>query len=201
MKSCLFCANFPCGTWEYYREEYGYTSDELIAEECPYYVEDSVGNAIRELEKQYGKDVLSEEGPSREELEFYKTRGLRGWEMFFVPEKWFYSEVLKHLSSSDVVFDVGAGDLRFDLIMSRYVRKVYAVEVNPIILAKALKIVGYRLPRNIIVICANALDIPLPEDVTAITILMQHRTWQIPEQWHGRKIIYTTREGVKVAKK
>lgn len=159
----------------------------------------SVDEIVRELDSFFKADIERAE-PTEEEFEFYRSRGLRGWEPFFAPEEYFYDEVLRYLSSDDVVFDVGAGDLRFDLVMSRRVRKVYAVEVNPIILANALKIIGFRLPRNLIVICANALDIPLPEDVTAITILMIHRTWKIPEQWLGRKIIYTTHEGVKVTK-
>ena len=134
----------------------------------------------------------------RAQIRFLKERGLRGGETFFVPEEWFYDEVLKRLEPDDVVFDVGAGDLRFDLIMARKVRKVYAVEVNPTILSKALRIIRYELPRNLIPICANALDIPLPQDVTAITILMIQRTWEIPKQWLGKKIIYTTKEGVKI---
>ena len=147
---------------------------------------------MQSIERQYVK-LASTAIPSKGEYAFYRSRGLRAWEPVFVPEEWFYDEVLKHLEEKDVVFDVGAGDLRFDLIMSQHVKKVYAVEVNPITLAYALKTIGYKLPRNLIPICANALDLPLPEDVTTITILMIHRTWDIPYEWRKKKIIYTTR--------
>ena len=159
----------------------------------------NIPKVVERLRTAYSEELREDEDPEEvlEQVEFLRERGLRGGEAMFVPEEWFYDEVLRYLEPDDVVFDVGAGDLRFDLIMARKVRRVYAVEVNPLTLGKALLTIRYDLPRNVIPICANALDLPLLQDVTAVTILMIHRTWEIPEHWRKQaKIIYTTKEGV-----
>lgn len=85
-----------------------------------------------------------------------------------------YDNVLAHLRPEDVVLDIGAGDLRLALRMAAKARAVYAVEVNPLIAAHALRIIGLDLPRNLHVICANALDLPIPSDVTVGVLLMRH---------------------------
>ena len=157
-------------------------------------------SVIERLRDAYIEDLIEDEDPEEllAQAEFLEGRGLKGGEAMFVPEEWFYDEVLEYLDPDDVVFDVGAGDLRFDLIMAERVKRVYAVEVNPITLGKALLTIKYDLPRNVIPICANALDLPLPQDVTAVTILMIHRTWEIPRSWRRQaKIIYTTHDGVR----
>lgn len=156
---------------------------------------------IKKLNNNYLKmigDELDKE-EIQKEIEFLKNRGLRGWEAFFVPEVFYYDDVLKSLKPNDVVFDVGAGDLRFDLMLSEKVSKVYAVEVNPTILADALKIIGYDLPNNLIVICGNAFRMELPSDVTVVTCLMIHRNHEFPSSWKKQaKIIYTTLKGMKI---
>jgi len=160
----------------------------------------NIVRVIRRLEKLYKREVSR--APSREEIESFsgwaKSHGLADGEVFFVPETWFYDEVLSLLRTDDVVFDVGAGDLRFALLISEKVRKVYAVEVNPEILGRALQVIGYSLPRNIIPICADAREFPLPRDVTVITCLMIHRSWSFPREWRRVRIIYTRRDGVHV---
>ncbi|MEM2996702.1 MAG: class I SAM-dependent methyltransferase, partial [Candidatus Bathyarchaeia archaeon] len=88
----------------------------------------------------------------------------------------FYPFVLENLDPDDVVLDLGAGDLRLDILMAERVKKVYAVEVNPILLGRALQIIGYDLPRNLIVICANLFDVEIPKDATVVVILMRHCT-------------------------
>ncbi len=133
-----------------------------------------------------------------EEARFFEERGITLGEAMWVPEEWFYDEVLRLLRPGDVVFDVGAGDLRFALLASQRLKRVYAVEVNPKILGRALQVIGFRLPRNVIPICTDAWNYPLPSDVTTITILMQNREWPIPREWRAKRIIYTTREGVHV---
>ena len=131
----------------------------------------SISRIIARLRNEYRKDVNRD--VDLDELnrfhEFCKSRNLIFGEPFFVPEEWFYEPVLKLLRPDDVVFDVGAGDLRFDLLASRIVRKIYAIEVNPSTIGKALTIIKYDLPKNVIPICADAWDIPLPKDVTTIT--------------------------------
>jgi len=155
---------------------------------------------IKRLERAYREEL--ERDVDKEELEkanrFFRERGLTAGEVFFCPEKWFYDDVLELLKPDDVVFDVGAGDLRFALLASQKVKKVYAVEVNPTILGKALTVIGFDLPSNVIPICADAWKIELPRDVTVITCLMIHRTRPFPKQWLSKRIIYTRREGVYV---
>lgn len=128
---------------------------------------------------------------------FQHEHGMKGWEVFFVPEDMYYDPCLEKLSEDDVVFDVGAGDMRFDLIMAEKVRKVYAVEINPTIIARALRIIGYDMPTNMIAVCGNAFEMELPGDVTAVTCLMIHRQHEFPRRWKRCRIIYATHDGVK----
>lgn len=120
---------------------------------------------------------------------FQHRHGMKGYEIWFHPETENYADCLEQLSRNDVVFDVGAGDLRFDLIMAEKVRRVYAVEIDPNIIAPALHIIGYDLPRNLIPICADAFEMELPGDVTVVSCLMIHRQHAFPEQWKKNKII------------
>ena len=159
----------------------------------------NIKNIFSRLDKHYKEQLLKP--PSKEELkrteEFIRRHGLKGYEIWFCPEEHLYGQVLKMLSKDDVVFDVGAGDLRFSLMMSQKVKKVYAVEINPLILGDALKIIGYDLPENLIVICGNAWKMQLPPDVTCIVCLMLTRQHKFPEHWNKR-IIYSTKNGLKV---
>lgn len=121
--------------------------------------------------------------------EFQEKHGMKGWEIFFVPETENYADCLEQLSRNDVVFDVGAGDLRFDLVIAEKVRKVYAVEIDPVILSSALRIIGWNMPVNLTVICGSAFEMELPGDVTVVTCLMIHRQHAFPEQWKKCRII------------
>jgi hypothetical protein len=137
------------------------------------------------------RDFTAEE--LRRDAEFQERHGVRGGEFFFCPESNYYGKVLKLLGPRDVVWDVGAGDLRFDLMMSRRVRKVYAVELNPVILGRALAIIGYDMPENLVAVCGNAFDMPLPPDVTVVVCLMIHRMHPFPDGWRrqGVRFIWT----------
>lgn len=139
----------------------------------------------------------------KECLSFQVEHGLKGYEIFFFPEELNYNPCLELLSKDDVVFDVGAGDLRFDLIMAEMVKKVYAIEINPTIVSSALRIIGYDLPENLTVICGNGFDWNiLPKDVTAVTCLMIHRQHEFPIEWqNNHRIIYADHEGIKVLSK
>lgn len=120
---------------------------------------------------------------------FQHRHGMKGWEIFFMPEECNYESCMTQLSKDDVVFDVGAGDLRFDLMMADKVKKVYAVEINPTILASALRIIGYDLPVNLTVICGNAFEMELPSDVTVVTCLMIHREQDFTGSWKKCRMI------------
>ncbi len=106
---------------------------------------------------------------------FARLHNLVGWEGWFSPyDEETYSAVLDHIAPDDVVLEIGAGDLRLALRMAERARRVYAVEVNPLVVGPALEIIGLRLPRNLHVMCANALDLSFPPGVTVAVLLMRH---------------------------
>ena len=153
---------------------------------------------IKKLEIDYKKQLGKL--PSNKEMEkcikFQKRHNMEGNEIYSCPETWYYEIVLERLSKDDIVFDVGAGNLVFDLMMLKKVRKVYAIEINPTTIADSLKVIGYGLPKNLIVICADAFDLGIPADVTKITSLFIHNQREFPGSWKRYKII-DAREFVK----
>lgn len=150
---------------------------------------------IRRLDRSFTRRVKRHDCSDFEACTaFQHKHGMKGWEIFFMPEECNYESCMAQLSKDDVVFDVGAGDLRFDLMMAEKVRKVYAVEINPSVIAPALHIIGYDLPGNLIPICADAFEMELPKDVTVVTCLMIHRKHQFPESWKKCRIISYERD-------
>lgn len=106
---------------------------------------------------------------------FARLHGLEDWEGWFSPyDEEIYRTVLAWVGEDDVVLEIGAGDLRLSLQLAEKVRLVYAVEVNPLLLASSLEEIGFELPRNLFVICANALDFPVPPEITVAVLLMRH---------------------------
>jgi SAM-dependent methyltransferase len=106
---------------------------------------------------------------------FTRLHNLTDWEGWFSPyDEGTYGMVLNHIAPDDVVLEIGAGDLRLALRIAERARRVYAVEVNPLVVGPALEIVGLRLPRNLQVVCANALDVPIPPGITVAVLLMRH---------------------------
>ena len=162
----------------------------------------NVGELVGKLEANYKRQIRG--FPTERDIEkceeFKERHNMSGSEIFFHPEEWYYGLVLDELDERDVVFDVGAGNLVFDLIMLEKVKKVYAVEVNPTILSDALNIIGYDMPRELVVICANAFDLSIPNDVTKIVSLFIHNQREFPEDWWMYSII-DAREFLKKEKK
>lgn len=117
------------------------------------------------------KRVQSREGFAA----FAARHDLCDWEGWFHPyDDETYGLVLLHIQEHDTVLDIGAGDLRLALQMAGRARRVYAVEVNPPLVGAALGEIGLDLPRNLHVICANALDVGIRPDVTVAVLLMRH---------------------------
>lgn len=83
-----------------------------------------------------------------------------------------YALALSFLRPTDVVLDIGAGDLRFARLAARQVQRVIAVERNLEVLY------GTRTNTDahgrIQVICADALTWPFPRGVTVGVLLMRH---------------------------
>lgn len=145
---------------------------------------------ISRLEKSFSRLIKKYDHSDVAECSSFQVlHGMKGYEIWFNPEVTNYDDCLSKLNPDDIIFDVGAGDLRFDLIMAEKVRKVYAVEINPKILASSLRIIKYDMPENLIVICGNAFDMDLPGDVTVVTCLMIHRQHEFPDSWKKARII------------
>lgn len=147
--------------------------------------------AIRRLEKHHKEEVLK--SPTLTTLKkcekFQEDRGMLGWEIFFCPETYNYPFVIENIRPFDVVYDACAGDLRLDLVLSQKCSKVYAVEIDPRIIGKAIEIIGFDMPSNLIPICTDALEFPLPPDVTTIVILHRHLLRPLPEYWKKYRMI------------
>lgn len=148
----------------------------------------SMKNLIKKLEENYKYQIENEESPTKECLEFYKNRIGGYTAVMYVPHKENYEEMLSKISKQDIVCDMGAGDLRFALMASQKCKKIYAVEMCPKIVSKALEIIGWQLPRNLIVICADWRYFPIPKDVTFISCMVNMPEDEIPiKTWKDLK--------------
>jgi len=98
------------------------------------------------------------------------------WEATYAPyDQPTYQAVLELLKPEDVVLDIGAGDLQFSRQMARIANKVYAVEINNLVLQQGLASRDL-LPDNLIPICADARAFAFPSDITVGVLLMRHCT-------------------------
>jgi len=110
---------------------------------------------ITKLDAKYMEDACAEITPESHVTyrEFEMREEIIGQEGFFVPEENYYTQVLDAVRPYDIIFDIGAGDFRLDLLLAEKVDRVYAVEVNPTTVASALSIIGYDKPDNLFCIC------------------------------------------------
>ncbi len=121
-------------------------------------------------------DVEGQQPQFQEGFDVFATRhDLTDWEGWFSPyDEETYNFVLQNIGRDDVAIEIGAGDLRLALRMAERAQRVYAVEVNPLLVGAALQAIGFDLPRNLLVVCANALDISFPSGITVAMLLMRH---------------------------
>ena len=73
----------------------------------------------------------------------------------------------------DVVLEIGAGDLRLARRLASRARRVYAIERQPILVARALGGRGH-LPQNLYAVCGDARHLPFPQGITLGVLLMRH---------------------------
>jgi SAM-dependent methyltransferase len=94
------------------------------------------------------------------------------WEALWAPyDEGTYRTALDLLQPNDVVLDIGAGDLRFARRAALRVRKVIAVERNrSVLMARS----AAEEPTNLMVVCGDALALPIPEGITTAVLLMRH---------------------------
>jgi hypothetical protein len=157
----------------------------------------TIAENIAKIEKAYLHNI--EISPSSKELQFFahylRRNKIKGNEYWFCPETQYYPYLLEFARSSDIVYDVGAGDLRFDLMLCQKVKHVIAVEINPINVYQSLHIMGYSKPANLTVICGNAFSFPLPPNISYILCLMIHRV-HFPRSWEKARVIQTSTGGI-----
>ena len=129
---------------------------------------------------------------------FSASRGILGGEIFFVPDCQYYQTVFDLMPENAIVLDAGAGDLRFAMALSTKVKLVYAVEINPTIIGRALSVIGYDLPINVITICTDCFRYEIPTDVTDISCIMIHRAHKFPKSWLTKRIVHAEFDGVHI---
>ena len=128
--------------------------------------------------------------PSKIELDYYQKSNTNFASAMYIPHDNQYLDILKMVNKDDVVIDMGSGDFRFPIMLSRKVKKVYSVELNPELVSKSLDIFKYNLHSNLIIICTDWFNFPIPSDVNVITCLCNSP--KIPEEWHKYKTIIAT---------
>jgi len=97
---------------------------------------------------------------------------LDGWELCWAPyDEPTYQAALSYVRPDDVVLDIGAGDLRLARRMAGIARHVFAIEIQPGLLAGQ-----FPLPDNLPALCADARRVPWPRGITLGVLLMRHCT-------------------------
>jgi hypothetical protein len=91
----------------------------------------------------------------------------RMWSPYDMPT---YQAVLDKIKITDVVLEIGAGDLRLSRLISLVSNRVYAIEIQKEILAQHKQ----SLPKNIKIFLGDARTLPFPSDVNVGVIMMRH---------------------------
>lgn len=99
-------------------------------------------------------------------------QALETWEARWAPyDEKTYQTVLSYIRPDEVVLDIGAGDLRLARRMAAIARRVFAIEIQPGLLARQAP-----LPDNLTVLCADARRVPWPTGISLGVLLMRHCT-------------------------
>ena len=95
------------------------------------------------------------------------------WEQMWAPyDEVTYRNVLEFVRPSDVVLELGAGDLRLARRAARIAKKVYALEQHEALLQRAAQ--AEPVPENLVVLHGDARVLPFPVGVTCGILLMRH---------------------------
>jgi hypothetical protein len=146
-------------------------------------------NPIQRLERRR-LALLGRGPPDPKERAFWRARNPRGVESFWVPHREEYHEVLDFLRPDDVLCDMGAGDARMAWLASRRCRKVYAVEISPLVLKGAFRLIRWEIPPNLVLVLADWNVFPVPADVTVVSCLVRIPWSSLPTAWaEGRRAV------------
>ena len=96
----------------------------------------------------------------------------QSWERRWAPyDQPTYQTVLDWVRPDDVVLELGAGDFRLARQLASKAERVYAIEINPALIALA-----QRQPQsdNMDIIEGNIYKIPFPKGINLAVLLMRH---------------------------
>ncbi|HEY62019.1 MAG TPA: rRNA adenine methyltransferase [Anaerolineae bacterium] len=105
------------------------------------------------------------------------------WEKVWAPyPQDVYQAVLKEIEPSDIVLEIGAGDLRLARQIARVAQKVYAIEMQGGLVLDSVRkwhknaqtSSALELINNIEIIIGDACSIPFPTDITVGVLLMRY---------------------------
>ena len=95
------------------------------------------------------------------------------WEMMWSPyDLPTYQSVLEKINGTDVILEIGAGDLRLSCMISQISKQVYAIEIQKEILERHKQV----LPKNLTIFHGDARTLPFPPGISVGVILMRHCT-------------------------
>jgi hypothetical protein len=93
------------------------------------------------------------------------------WEATWAPySESTYRAVLNYIRPTDCVREIGAGDLRLAKRLAGAARLVFAIEINPDVLARAIQ----PLPDNLVVMPGDALITEFPTGISCGVLMMRH---------------------------
>jgi SAM-dependent methyltransferase len=98
-------------------------------------------------------------------------RNAKEWEAAWAPyDETSYQAVLNFIRPTDCVLEIGAGDLRLAKRLASVAHLVFAIEINPDVLARAVR----PLPDNLVVILGDALTLEFPTGISCGVLMMRH---------------------------
>lgn len=152
--------------------------------------QDEIFKSLENLSKKYSEEGLNDcKTPTKQELKFYHQANVSFNSAIYMPHSYYqYQDVLNNVNKNDVIIDMGCGDLRLAYLLSKCVKKVYAVELNPEILYKAIKVLGYNKPMNLIIVLSDWVYFPIPCDVSKIVCLCANPI--IPKEWFDYDLLF-----------
>jgi len=98
------------------------------------------------------------------------------WELLWAPySEDTYQEVINFIQPEDVVLEIGAGDLRLAVLLAQKARHVYALEIQHVLVEKAIPN-WVAFLKNLTILNQDARTSPFPKGITTAVLLMRHCT-------------------------